>query len=118
MSAIAGCFWRDGRMAAHGDLRPALDAIRHRTPFALSSTVCGPVAFAAREVVSCGDYHIAFHGRLDNADEVRSRLGIERRLSNGGLALAAYRALGRHLMGFAIECGALDEPPKRRRAPC
>ena len=95
MSAIAGCFWRDGRMAAHGDLRPALDAIRHRTPFALPSTACGPVAFAAGDVLSCGDHHIAFHGRLDNADEVRSRLTIEATtLTDGGLALAAWRALG------------------------
>ena len=94
MSAIAGCFWRDGRMAAHGDLRPALEAIRHRTPFALSSALCGPVALAASDVLSSGDHHIAFHGRLDNADEVRSRLGIERTLSDGGLALGAWRALG------------------------
>jgi asparagine synthase (glutamine-hydrolysing) len=94
MSAIAGCFWRDGRMAAQGDLRPSLDAIRHRTPFALPSTVCGPVALAASHVLSCGDYHIAFNGRLDNADDVRSRLGIERRTSDAGLALAACRSLG------------------------
>ena len=94
MSAIAGCFWRDGRMAADGDLRPALDAIRHRTPFALSSTVCGPVALAAGELLSCGDHHVAFHGRLDNADDVRSRFGIDRTQSDASLALAACRSLG------------------------
>jgi asparagine synthase (glutamine-hydrolysing) len=99
MSAIAGCFWRDGRPAAHGDLRPALESIRHRTRRDLATAVCGPVALAAPDTHSSGSLQIAFHGRIDNADDVRARLGIDRPSSDAGLALAACRALG-------VEAGA------------
>ncbi len=94
MSAIAGCFWRDGRPAAHGDLRSALESIRHRTPRELATTVYGPVALAGADTHSSGNLHIAFHGRIDNADVVSTRLGIDRPPTDAALALAACRALG------------------------
>lgn len=84
MSAICAVIARDGSAADPSELQPLLAAARHRgshvqlrgagTAAALGAQTHS-VADAAACVEVLGELAIAFHGRLDNIDDVRAAVG-------------------------------------------
>jgi asparagine synthase (glutamine-hydrolysing) len=111
MSAVAGCYWFDGRPARGDDLRESTASVRHRARRAFSCRGAGPavLAYAADED---GPVQPAFDpstrttvivdGPLDNLDEIARRCGMPQ-ASAAAVAVAAWRrwgvGLGAQLLG-------------------
>jgi asparagine synthase (glutamine-hydrolysing) len=102
MSAVAGCYWLDGRPAGGDDLLESTTSARHRARRAFCCRAAGPavVAYAADED---GPPQPAFDprsrttvivdGPLDNLDEIARRCGVPP-ASSAGVALAAWQRWG------------------------
>jgi len=112
VSAVAGCWWFDGRPAGADDVRVAGDAARHRArqPFRVRCEGSVALAYAADAADSCQPFHhpafattIVIDGRLDNLTELADALGVAPPASAPAVVLAAWRRwgvdCGTHLLG-------------------
>ncbi len=132
MSAIAGIFRRDGAPVARPDLERMLDAMKRRGPDGWGIWCDGPIGLAYRKLASTPEslhekgpivaerFTLAADARLDNRDEVATRLGIGAdalaALSDSELIARVYEARGQdglhELVGdFAL---ALWDAPTRQ----
>ncbi len=101
MSAIAGCFWRDGRAACVDDLRVPTTAAAHRAgaPFRYFCSGAVALAVADDDPRNRSPLHdpgsrstVILDGRLDNVDELAAVLDVPS--DPCAVALAACRAWG------------------------
>jgi len=127
LSGISGIFYRDGRPVQQSDIQDMTSAISHRGPDGQGIWLNGPVGFghsllrttpeSIYEVQPAknfrDDLYITADARIDNRDELISKLNIVNRqtsnISDSELILAAYDKWGencaRNLIGdfsFAI----------------
>jgi asparagine synthase (glutamine-hydrolysing) len=121
MKLQLGLLYRDGTNASHADCLRMLGEFTHLRADTAGALAEGPLAIAYRgtritaeeeyetQPLRYGPYILTFDGRLDNRDEVASRLGVAdyRRASDPLLIAKAYEKFGdaalSHLIGeFAI----------------
>jgi len=91
MSGLAGLWRADGQPAAREELAGMLAALPHRAGQGWKTYVNGPLAMAASGLRSAPETGsaCAFTGRLDDAADLGTRLGLEAGTDCGALVLAA-----------------------------